>query len=235
MRSVAAVVAVVACLHAGAWAIWQKQASAPNIDGVLSSVSYSPYRGSANPDDGGNRPTEAQIRSDLKLLAPYTRTIRLYSSTGGTEMVPAIANEFGLKVTVGIWLDKNTKRNEREIRSAIDLVHKYRNINAVVVGNETIYRDELKVPDLVHIIQQVKREVGGQVPVTTGEIWSVFVQHPELTSSVDFVAAHVLPYWEGVPAEGAVDQAVTVYQRLRQAFPGKRIVIAEFGWLIVGN
>ena len=234
MRSLVAVVALVACLHAFAWAVWQSQASAPNIEGVLNSISYSPFQGSAHPDDGGNRPTEAQIRTDLKTIAPYTNTIRLYSSTGGVEMVPPIAAEFGLKVTVGIWLDKNEKRNEREIRSAIDLVRKNRNINGVVVGNETIYRGELKVPDLIKTIQQVKREIGGAVPVTTGEIWHVFIEYPELASAVDFVAAHVLPYWEGIPAAGAVDQAVRVYSDLRSAFPGKRIVIAEFGWPSAG-
>jgi exo-beta-1,3-glucanase (GH17 family)/cellulose synthase/poly-beta-1,6-N-acetylglucosamine synthase-like glycosyltransferase len=234
MRSVVSVVALVACLHACVWAIWQTQASAPNIEGVLNSVSYSPFQGSAHPDDGGNRPTEAQIRADLKTIAPYTNTIRLYSSTGGVEMVPPIAAEFGLKVTVGIWLDKNEKRNEREIRSAIDLVRKNRNVNGVVVGNETIYRGELKVDDLIKTIQQVKREINGAVPVTTGEIWHVFIEYPELASAVDFVAAHVLPYWEGIPAEGAVDQAVRVYNDLRNAFPGKRIVIAEFGWPSAG-
>ena len=234
MRSLVAVVALVACLHAFAWVVWQSQASAPNIEGVLNSISYSPFQGSAHPDDGGNRPTEAQIRTDLKTIAPYTNTIRLYSSTGGVELVPPIAAEFGLKVTVGIWLDKNEKRNEREIRSAIDLVRKNHNINGVVVGNETIYRGELKVPDLIKTIQQVKREIGGAVPVTTGEIWHVFVEYPELASAVDFVAAHVLPYWEGIPAAGAVDQAVRVYSDLRSAFPGKRIVIAEFGWPSAG-
>jgi exo-beta-1,3-glucanase (GH17 family) len=234
MRSVAAVVALVVCLHAGAWALWQGQASAPNFEGVLSSVSYSPYHGSANPDDGGNRPSEAQIRADLATIAPYTHTIRLYSSTGGVELVPAIANEFGIKVTLGIWLDKNEKRNERELRSAIDLLHKNHNITGIMVGNETIYRGELKVEDLIKTIQQIKHEVGGAVPVTTGEIWSVFIEHPELSSAVDYIAAHVLPYWEGVPAAGAVDQAVMVYGRLRQAFPGKRIVIAEFGWPSAG-
>ena len=76
MRSVAAVVALVACLHAGAWAIWQTQAQAPNIEGVLNSVSYSPFL--ARPDDKANPPTAAQIRSDLKAIAPYTRAIRLY-------------------------------------------------------------------------------------------------------------------------------------------------------------
>jgi exo-beta-1,3-glucanase (GH17 family)/cellulose synthase/poly-beta-1,6-N-acetylglucosamine synthase-like glycosyltransferase len=234
MRSLVAVVALVACLHAFAWAVWQSQASAPNIEGVLNSISYSPFQGSAHPDDGGNRPTEAQIRADLKTIAPYTNTIRLYSSTGGVEMVPPIAAEFGLKVTIGIWLDKNEKRNEREIRSAIDLVRKNRNINGVVVGNETIYRGELKVPDLIKTIQQVKRDIAGVVPVTTGEIWHVFIEYPELASAVDFVAAHVLPYWEGIPAQGAVDQAVRVYSDLRAAFPGKRIVIAEFGWPSAG-
>ena len=102
MRSLVSVVALVACLHACAWAIWQSQASAPNIEGVLNSVSYSPFHSSAHPDDAASRPTEAQIRADLKTIAPYTNTIRLYSSTGGVELVPPIAAEFGLKVTVGI-------------------------------------------------------------------------------------------------------------------------------------
>src|ERR1700681_3186615 len=144
MRSVAAVVALVACLHAGAWAIWQTQAAAPNIEGVLNSVSYSPFHTSAHPDDAGSRPTEAQIRADLKVIAPYTRTVRLYSSTGGVELVPPIANEFGLKVTLGVWLDKNEKRNKQEVRSAIDLARKNRNVNGTVVGNERIYRGDLE-------------------------------------------------------------------------------------------
>ena len=49
-----------------------------------------------------------------------TRAIRLYSSTGGVELVPPIAAEFGLKVTVGAWIDKNTDRNKREIEAAIN-------------------------------------------------------------------------------------------------------------------
>ena len=90
----------------------------------------------------GDRPTEAQIRADLKTIAPYTRAIRTYSSTGGVELVPAIAAEFGLKVTVGIWLDKNEARNEREIQSAVDLARHHTNVNAIVVGNETILRGD---------------------------------------------------------------------------------------------
>src|SRR6267142_1555537 len=231
MRTVAAVVALVACLHAGLWSLLQRQHVAPNITGQLASVSYSPYSRSQHPDYG-DRPTAEQIRADLKLLSPYTRTVRTYSSTGGVELVPGIAAEFGVKVTLGIWIDKNEARNEREIQSAIALAKRYSNVNAIVVGNETTLRAEKSVDDLIKIIQRVKRL--SPVPVTTGEIWTVWIDHPELASAVDFIAAHILPYWEGFTIPQAIDNTILAYDKLRRAHPGKRIVIAEFGWPSAG-
>src|ERR1700732_4892421 len=97
MRSLAAVVALVVCVHAGLWTLLQRQQAVPDFDGPLASVSYSPYARSQDPDVG-DRPTAAQIRTDLELVAPYARAIRTYSSTGGVEQVPGIAAELGLKV-----------------------------------------------------------------------------------------------------------------------------------------
>jgi cellulose synthase/poly-beta-1,6-N-acetylglucosamine synthase-like glycosyltransferase/exo-beta-1,3-glucanase (GH17 family) len=284
MRSVAAVVALVACLHAGLWAIFKTTGSAPNIEQSLASVSYAPFEGISDPNDPASRPTPAQIRADLKAIAPYTQTIRTYKSTGGLELVPAIAAEFGLKVTLGIWLDTNADqngkyddRNEREIRSALDLARRYSNVNAIVVGNETTLRGSLfeanvraeadrtgrsvadvraekeaalraeaeksgrtfadlkaerNIDELMKIIQRVKRQ--SPVPVTTGETWDVWRDYPKLASAVDFIGAHILPYWDGSPASQAVDHTIDVYYRLRQIHPGKRIVIAEFGWPSAG-
>ena len=93
----------------------------------------------------------------MKKLAPLTRAIRLYSSTGGVELVPPIAAEFGLKVTVGAWIDKNVDRNEREIDAAINLAKRNSNVIGVVVGNETVYRGEQKVDDLIELIKRVKK------------------------------------------------------------------------------
>ena len=59
----------------------------PRFRRPAASVSYSPYARSQHPDYG-DRPTAEQIRADLKLIAPYTRAIRTYSSTGGVEQVP---------------------------------------------------------------------------------------------------------------------------------------------------
>src|SRR5215471_21040236 len=113
MRSVAAVVALAACLHAGVWAFFQTTGTAPNIGKSLASVSYSPFEGIR---DAWDEPTPAQIRADLKAIAPYTNTIRTYRSTGGMEQVPAIAAEFGLKVTLGIGLESNlTRKGEYDL------------------------------------------------------------------------------------------------------------------------
>jgi exo-beta-1,3-glucanase (GH17 family)/glycosyltransferase involved in cell wall biosynthesis len=231
MRTVAVVVALVACVHAGLWTLLQRQQAVANVDAPLASISYSPYTRSQHPDYG-DRPTPEQIRADLKILSPYTQAIRTYSSTGGGELVPAIAAEFGLKVTLGIWIDKNEDRNEREIQAAIALARRYSNINAIVVGNETTLRAEKSIDELIRLIQRVKRQ--SPVPVTTGEIWTVWIDHPELASAVDFIAAHILPYWDGFDASQAVDKTVEFYTRLRQVHPGKRVVIAEFGWPSAG-
>src|SRR5579885_3273162 len=227
MRKAALIVALIAALHAGIWLIIRQTGSAPAAGSAFWSLSFAPFNPVEKPDKGALA-TEEQIRADLKVIAPYTHAVRTYASTGGLELVPQIANEFGLKVTAGAWIDKFTDRNEQEIENVIDIAKHHRNVTAIVVGNETILRDEIKPDELIKYIQRVKREV--KVPVSTGEIWNVWLEHPELVSSVDFIAAHILPYWEGIPAKQTVDRAIQIYDKLRQAYPCKRIVIAEFGW-----
>jgi cellulose synthase/poly-beta-1,6-N-acetylglucosamine synthase-like glycosyltransferase/exo-beta-1,3-glucanase (GH17 family) len=277
MRFVALVgVVAVACIHAGAWTFSRDVIGAPSFRGQLASVSYTPFDGCTfDPDaklNSSKRCTHEQIRADLQAIAPYTRMVRTYSSGKGMELVPEIAREFGLRVSAGAWLEQDEERNELEIRAVVDLARKNRNIDSVVVGNETIYRgeqiplknlnlsdeeseslvreetqriegarttedkkwavDENNVRRLAKLIQRVKRETG--LAVTTGEIHSVWAYHPSLVAAVDFVGAHVLPYWEGVSERAAVGQAINIYNQLRQSYPGKRIVIAEFGWPSAG-
>jgi exo-beta-1,3-glucanase (GH17 family)/cellulose synthase/poly-beta-1,6-N-acetylglucosamine synthase-like glycosyltransferase len=230
MRAVVAVLLFVATTHAALWGVFRDKERAPDFTGVLPSVSYAPFeRGHTVADSIGD---SEKVRADLKKLSTLTRAVRLYSSTEGSELVPPIAAEFGLKVTVGAWIDKNVDRNEREIDAAINLARHNSNVIGVVVGNETVYRGEQKVDDLIELIKRVKKSVN--VPVTTGEIWNIWRDNPELASSVDFIAAHVLPYWENFTDKQAVDQAVYIYQMLRDKFPGKRIMIAEFGWPSAG-
>jgi exo-beta-1,3-glucanase (GH17 family)/cellulose synthase/poly-beta-1,6-N-acetylglucosamine synthase-like glycosyltransferase len=229
MRAVVVGLLFVTAAHAALWGLFQDKQPAPDFRGILPSLSYTPFEPGHVVD---NTVDPDRIRVDLKRLSTVTRAIRSYSSTEGNELVPPIAAEFGLKVMVGAWINKEDEHNQREIDSAINLARRNSNVIGVVVGNETIYRGDQKLEDLIDLIKRVKKSVN--VPVTTGEIWNIWRDNPELASSVDFVAAHVLPYWENFTDKQAVDQAVYLYQLLREKFPGKRIMIAEFGWPSAG-
>nr|WP_281493731.1 glycosyltransferase [Ancylobacter koreensis] len=227
VRVAAAALAVVTCVHAFAWLALREEVTAPSVTDRFQSMSFAPYGRDTNPDKG-EATTEAQIRADVEAVAPYTRAVRTYASTGNLDLVAKIAAEKGLKTTVGAWLDEDEDRNAREIANAIDAAKKNSNVVGIVVGNESILRAERTPEQLIETIRRVKRETN--VPVTTGETWDVWLDHPELVSAVDYIAAHMLPYWEGIPPEQVVDHVISIYDRLRAAYPGKRIVIAEFGW-----
>jgi exo-beta-1,3-glucanase (GH17 family)/cellulose synthase/poly-beta-1,6-N-acetylglucosamine synthase-like glycosyltransferase len=227
MRTVAAVLALVACVHAGLWASLRTRETAPDFTGQLASVSYSPPT-----DPEKEPPTPEQIRADLKALAPYTKAIRTYSSTRGAELVPPIAAEFGLKVAVGAWIGKDKERNALEVSRAVELARRYGNVNAIYVGNEAVLTKQISADDLIGYIREAKRS--SPVPVTTGESWDIWIKYPKLASAVDFIAAHILPYWGGVPAAHVVDRTIEEYDSLRRLNPGKHIVIAEFGWPSAG-
>jgi len=282
MRSIVAVVLFVTAAHAALWGLLQEKQQAPDYRGILPSASYAPFEPGHTVSDVAA--DSEKVRSDLKKLSTITKAVRLYSSTEGNQLVPGIAAELGMKVTVGAWIDKDGNRNNREIEAAINLARRNSNVIGIVVGNETIYRGEQiplenlgPLPDigieageaarilreesqrledakaqpadkraeaekwavaennvhrLIKVIQRVKKSVN--VPVTTGEIWNIWRDHSALASNVDFIAAHVLPYWENFSSGQAVDQAVDRYQVLRNQFPGKRIMIAEFGWPSAG-
>ncbi len=235
---VAVVVALATATHALVWLVLHEQVSPPNTNGALASVSFSPIN--PNSDAEYDNTDEAQIKSDLAAIAPYTRTVRTYSVAHGLDAVPQLASQYGLRVTLGAWINNSEEQNEKEIETAIALAKHHRNVDSIIVGNEAVFRSQALndrdpnevVRDLIDKIQRVKREVS--VPVTTADVPNVWLEHPELVSAVDYIAVHVLPYWEGTPGARAVDEALGVYEHLRRVYPGKRVVIAEFGWPSAG-
>ena len=245
MRTVAAVVALVTCVHAGLWALLQRQHAVADIDGPLASVSYSPLRALA----ASRQRRPADRRADPRRSEadrPYTRAIRTYSSTGGVELVPPIAAEFGLKVTVGIWIDKNeAAQRAGNRRSAIALAKRYSNVNAIVVGNETMLRADKTVDELIddHPAGEAAEPGAGDHRRDLGRLaWRHVRCEPKRSKIARKLRARrstssprtSCPTGKASPAKQAVDHTITTYDKLRRAHPGKRIVIAEFGWPSAG-
>ena len=97
-----------------------------------------------------------------------------------------------------------------------------------MVGNEVILRNDIPKAALIEYIREVKKR--SWRPVSTSETWDVWLKNPDLVAEVDFIAVHLLPYWEGIAADEAVDYAFDRFHEVQQAYPNKPIIITEVGW-----
>jgi exo-beta-1,3-glucanase (GH17 family)/cellulose synthase/poly-beta-1,6-N-acetylglucosamine synthase-like glycosyltransferase len=211
----------------GLWAWANQPESEPVWPARIQGYAFSPYQ-SGQDATLGDFPTVEEIDADLALLQKTTRSVRTYSTDGTLGEVPRLARKRGIKVALGAWLSPELERNAREVDQLIRLARENRNVVRVIVGNEVIQRGDLPTDDVYEYLDRV-REVVKQ-PVSTAEPWDVWLRNPELADHVDYVAVHMLPYWEGVPAEGAIGYIDDKMRRLKAAFPGKPIVIGEVGW-----
>ena len=228
-----AIVALVLLVNLVAWALANRPYhEVPWSGGAIKGLSFSPYQPEQDPL-AGKYPSAQDIESDIRFLTGKTNKIRTYSSFDGIEAVPGIAAKYNMAVTAGAWLDKRRARNDSEIDNLIYNANHYRNIDRVIVGNESVLRGDLSPAELTAYIKRVKKAV--KVPVSTAEPWHVWLHNPELAKSVDFIAIHVLPYWEGLTVDDSMQFLLERYDQVRKAFPGKPILIAEAGWPSGGN
>jgi exo-beta-1,3-glucanase (GH17 family)/cellulose synthase/poly-beta-1,6-N-acetylglucosamine synthase-like glycosyltransferase len=226
-RTGLAALLVVILANFAAWAWIGRPVSAPNFDGVIRGVSFSPYQRDNDPAKD-NHPSPVEIDRDLRLLEGVTGAVRTYSALDGLDLVPYLARPYGLRVTMGAWLDQRLDRNEEEIHHLVAAARNNHNVDRVILGNEAILRGDLTADQVVGYMKRVRSEV--HIPVSTAEPWHVWLAHPELAREADFIAIHVLPYWEGIPADHAVDYVLDHYRQVQAAFPGKHVVLSEVGW-----
>src|SRR4029453_1948833 len=117
--------------------------------------------------------------------------------------VPELAQKHGIRVTLGAWLDIDRERNEREIEQAIRLAKEHRNVVRIMGGNEVLLRGDLTRSDLYAHLDPVP--AAARQPLSTADPWAVWILYPELAEHVDYLAVHMLPCWEGIEVEAAVE------------------------------
>jgi exo-beta-1,3-glucanase (GH17 family) len=194
----------------------------------LTSVSFSPNQPGANPEKG-DMPRVRDIARDLVAAHGLASRVRTYTVSQNMDYVPFLADAQGVKVTLGTWVDRHDpSRTDREFREAASLAREHASVDRIVVGNESLLRNDATPAELVTLMTRMRAATGK--PVSTGETWDTWLKHPELARAADFLTVHILPYWEGVPASDAVRVAMEHYDTVRAAYPGKPVVIGEFGW-----
>ena len=213
-----------------------KVISPPDAKDSIQSLSYAPYSGGSSKE----YLSEEEIFRDLSLLKHFTNQIRVYSAEDAQKVFPS-ARQLGMKVHFGFWLSANAEANAKEIQLAKKLIDEYyTNIQSIIVGNEVLLRKDLTLVQLVEVIRDIKKMVYDidkrypyrkyQPPVSTAEVWNLWIDNPSLGKEVDYINIHVLPYWETIKAERFMQFFQEVYADIEKTFKGKAITVGEFGW-----
>jgi len=209
------------------WALLNQPQHEPAWPDVIQGFAFSPYLDGQDAV-AGDMPSVDSLQSDLALLSGKTNAIRTYTVDGTFAEIPRLAEAFGINVALGAWLDQRDAVNVEQVEKAINIAWRHENVVRVIIGNEALLRGDVSERELAAYLDRAREQLFQ--PVSTAEPWNVWMANPELADHVDFIAVHLLPYWEGVDVDHAVAFAIGKYELLSATFPGKPIVIGEVGW-----
>ncbi len=227
-RSSVLITLVIAVLTTMLWALLNRPSDEPPWPARIQGFSFAPMRADDDPTVK-KFPSILDIDEDLALLQGDAHAVRTYTVEDTLGAIPRLAAAHGLNVTVGAWLSPDQEENKKEVDRLLEILREGpRNIVRVMVGNETILRRDLSVSDVMAHLDRVRRSTW--IPVSTAEPWHIWLKYPKLADHVDFITIHLLPYWEGVPIDKAIDYVVNRYDEVKANFPDKQVVIGEVGW-----
>ena len=189
--------------------------------------------------------SDSEITADIELLSQHFSFIRTYMDifTPQHAVVPIVdahnkenpTRHIGVAVGVGLT-PGDTKKSFEELDIAISQANQYPNtVKVIVVGNENL--GNVSEADLIMFMDYVRENLKQptSVAVTTCQTWGVWAGHPKLGDHVDFILANIYPYWDGAPINEWNQYFLQDYNKLKDTFPGKEIVIGETGWPSAGQ
>ena len=180
-----------ACITVGTWAWLNRPETEPEWPRIVWGFALSPYQPGQNAIKE-DYPTREEIAHDLDLLKGKTMAIRTYTVAGTIGLVPELAAERGLNVTLGVWLDSRVERNEAELDKAIEIARTHRNVVRIIVGNESVLRGDLPFAD-AEARHLVLRQVNAAFLPVDGD---VLQEVDQLQGGTDTVRPGLVP---GVP------------------------------------
>jgi len=195
------------------------------LENGMHGICFSLYEDGQKP---GDIITAEQVNRRIQILKPYSKWVRSFSCIEGNEHIPRIAKENGMQTLVGAWLGEDLELNEKEIDSLIALA-KEGCVDIAAVGNEVIYRGDLKEDQLIDYINRVK-EALPNIPVGYVDAYYEFSHRPRITEVCDVILTNCYPYWEGCPIEYSLPHMQSMFNSAKDAAQGKRIIITETGW-----
>ncbi|KAJ1783339.1 glycoside hydrolase 3 protein, partial [Coemansia sp. RSA 2399] len=185
----------------------------------------------------GACPTVDSVTDDLKVLEQYTNQVRIYSlkdCNQGEPVLRAMENTTW-KIQLGLWVSNVESVYEADRTELLRLAGIFdftKQVSAIIVGNEAIYRGEQTQTQIAEKVEDIKATMAkiglDSIPITTSETWPSIDQ--TLVDAVDYINMHAFPFWEGVPIEDAQDTMFQHIYDIQKIAGSKRVVVGETGW-----
>ena len=235
----------VVLLGYGHSALARKSINSPQPD-ALQCAAFSPYVGQLNPDYGAH-PSKELINELLDKLVKQTpfRCIMTYGVLNGLDAIFAAAQTRRIKVIAIIWLDDDPAVNSLSIAKGIEAAKAYpKTIVKLSCGSELRTRHGNVFDGEISRCIDGLRKAGVAQPITTIDTWwewcnrSLSCAQSSFAAQVDWIGVNIFPWWENrfsgvhtcTPADKAADFHIARLEELHRVYPGKELVMTEFGW-----
>ena len=196
------------------------------------SICYSPYTNNQNPEKGDALPLE-QLEWQLNILHPYADTIRTFGVSGEMLKLYQEAKEiYGYRIIAGCWISAGY--SDEQIKQELDALIGIANngwCDVAVVGSECLYRGDFTQEQITNYIKYVKDGINDKsIPVTTSDTAGSMLSAASLAEQCDVIMVTYYPFFEGQSIKNATATLKAMYERLKEKYPDKEIIISETGW-----
>lgn len=212
----------------------------------LQCAAFSPYVGQLNPNYGAH-PSKELISDLLDKLVNQTpfRCIMTYGVLNGLDSIFSAAEARHIKVIAILWLDDDLAVNSQSIAKGIEMAKAFpKTIMKLSCGSELRTRHGYAYDSEITRCIEELRKAGVTQPITTIDTWwewcnrSLTCAQTNFVAQVDWIGINIFPWWENgfsgthtcIPAEKAADFHIARIEEIRRTYPGKEVVVTEFGW-----
>ena len=223
----------------------RKQIKGPQQN-ALQCAAFSPYVGKLNPNYGAH-PSKELINELLDKLVKQTpfRCIMTYGVLNGLDTIFSAAETRHIQVIAILWLDDDSAVNSQSIAKGIEVAKAFpKTIIKLSCGSEVRTRHGNVFDGEITRCIDGLRKAGVTQPITTIDTWwewcnrSLTCAQTTFASQVDWIGTNIFPWWENkfsgihtcTPANKAADFHIARLEEIRRTYPGKEVVVTEFGW-----
>lgn len=212
-------------------------------------ICYSPFRDGQNPN--GASPTKGQITEDLIMMkhllsnVPFTPHIRMFGiDKEYLWWIPEVCESLTISYMIAGWTSLVYENTWAGARTDIERFLKYADslgyagLTSIMYGynnikeNTSLYPTETdKINKLIAEINALKNVVRPfNVQITHEENWDVFIRHPGLADSLDFISIRIVPQTDLIGLAEANKYVSDCHAEVKKLFPAKEVIVTTVGW-----